>query len=164
VSTAAAVAAGRTVFNQHCSHCHSPNAHSPEPARDLRRLRIRYGERMTAVFYETVSEGRAAKGMPPWKEILSRAARARWHGRCQNDARRKCDPHPSTQECGVRPPVGPGLEDAASVAADRQHARSISDAVAGGGWQAMADQFKCTKCGKTSPKFTNCCGAPMKKA
>ena len=70
VSTADTVAAGRTVFNQHCSHCHSPNAHSPEPARDLRRLRIRYGERMTAVFYETVSEGRTAKGMPPWKEIL----------------------------------------------------------------------------------------------
>jgi len=28
----------------------------------------------------------------------------------------------------------------------------------------MADQFKCTKCGKTSPKFTSCCGMPMKKA
>jgi polar amino acid transport system substrate-binding protein len=65
-----AIAAGRTVFNQHCSHCHAPNAHSPEPTRDLRRLRIRYGERMTAVFYQTVTEGRAAKGMPPWKEIL----------------------------------------------------------------------------------------------
>jgi ABC-type amino acid transport substrate-binding protein/cytochrome c5 len=65
-----AVAAGRAVFNQHCSHCHSPNAHSPEPARDLRRLRMRYGERMSAVFYETITEGRSAKGMPPWKEIL----------------------------------------------------------------------------------------------
>jgi len=65
-----AVAAGRAVFNQHCSHCHSPNAHSPEPSRDLRRLRLRYGERMTAVFYQTVTEGRAVKGMPPWKEIL----------------------------------------------------------------------------------------------
>jgi ABC-type amino acid transport substrate-binding protein/cytochrome c5 len=65
-----AIGAGRSVFNQHCSHCHSPNAHSPEPARDLRRLRIRYGERMTAVFYETVTEGRTAKGMPPWKEVL----------------------------------------------------------------------------------------------
>jgi len=70
VSTTDAVAAGRSVFNQHCSHCHSPNAHSPEPARDLRRLRIRYGERMTAVFYEAVTLGRSAKGMPPWKEIL----------------------------------------------------------------------------------------------
>jgi len=64
------VTAGRAVFNQHCSHCHSPNAHSPEPTRDLRRLRMRYGERMTAVFYETITEGRSAKGMPPWKEIL----------------------------------------------------------------------------------------------
>ena len=64
------VGAGRAVFNQHCSHCHSPNAHSPEPARDLRRLRIRYGDRMSAVFYETITEGRSAKGMPPWKEIL----------------------------------------------------------------------------------------------
>lgn len=64
------VAAGRAVFNQHCSHCHSPNAHSPEPTRDLRRLRMRYGDRMTAVFYETITEGRSAKGMPPWKEIL----------------------------------------------------------------------------------------------
>jgi len=27
----------------------------------------------------------------------------------------------------------------------------------------MADPFKCTKCGKTSPKYTNCCGVPMKK-
>ena len=70
VSTTDAVAGGRSVFNQHCSHCHSPNAHSPEPTRDLRRLRIRYGERMTAVFYEAVTLGRSAKGMPPWKEIL----------------------------------------------------------------------------------------------
>jgi hypothetical protein len=31
------------------------------------------------------------------------------------------------------------------------------------GWQPMADMFKCPKCGKTSPKFTNCCGTPMKK-
>src|SRR6266436_1591454 len=70
VSTTDAVAAGRSAFNQHCSHCHSPNAHSPEPARDLRRLRIRYGERMTAVFYEAVTLGRSAKGMPPCTEIL----------------------------------------------------------------------------------------------
>src|SRR5262245_2521507 len=71
------IAAGRVVFNQHCSHCHSPNAHSPEPTRDLRRLRIRYGERMTAVFYETVTQGRSTKGMPPWKEILKQEDIAR---------------------------------------------------------------------------------------
>lgn len=27
----------------------------------------------------------------------------------------------------------------------------------------MADAFKCPKCGKTSAKFTHCCGTPMKK-
>jgi len=27
----------------------------------------------------------------------------------------------------------------------------------------MVDPFKCPKCGKTAPKFTNCCGMPMKK-
>jgi hypothetical protein len=27
----------------------------------------------------------------------------------------------------------------------------------------MAGQFKCAKCGKTSDKFTQCCGAPMKR-
>src|SRR5258708_3768368 len=70
VSTADAVAAGRTVFNQHCSHCHSPNAHSPQPAPDPRRLRIRYGERMTAAVYETGSEGPTCQGMPPGKEML----------------------------------------------------------------------------------------------
>src|SRR5207249_10993188 len=70
VSATAAIAAGRSVFYYHCSHCHSPNAHSPEPARCLRRLRIRYCEHMTAVFYEAVTLGRSAKGMPPWKEIL----------------------------------------------------------------------------------------------
>jgi polar amino acid transport system substrate-binding protein len=69
-STPDTVAAGRAVFNQLCSHCHSPNAYSPEPSRDLRRLRIRYGERMTAVFYETVTQGRVTRGMPSWKEIL----------------------------------------------------------------------------------------------
>src|SRR5262249_144843 len=70
IPTADPVAAGRAVFNQHCSHCHSPNAYSPEPTRDLRRLRTRYGDRMTQVFYETVTEGRSTKGMPPWKALL----------------------------------------------------------------------------------------------
>src|SRR5262249_33335191 len=37
------VRAGRHLFNQHCAHCHAPNALSPEQSRDLRRLRLRYG-------------------------------------------------------------------------------------------------------------------------
>jgi polar amino acid transport system substrate-binding protein len=58
------VPAGRSVFNQHCSHCHAPNAQSPEPSRDLRRLKRRYGDQRIAIFYSTVTEGRPAKGMP----------------------------------------------------------------------------------------------------
>src|SRR4029450_8761316 len=54
------VPVGRSLFNQHCSHCHSPNAQSPEPSRDLRRLKRRYGDERTSVFYATVTAGWAA--------------------------------------------------------------------------------------------------------
>jgi ABC-type amino acid transport substrate-binding protein/cytochrome c5 len=64
------IAAGRSLFNQHCAHCHAPNAMSPEPSRDLRRLRRRYGETRSQVFYTTVTQGRSDKGMPPWAEAL----------------------------------------------------------------------------------------------
>lgn len=66
----AALAEGRTLFNVHCSHCHSPNATSPDPVRDLRRLDHRYGERVNDVFYETVTKGRPTKGMPTWGPVL----------------------------------------------------------------------------------------------
>ena len=62
---------GRSVFNQHCSHCHSPNAQSPEPTRDLRRLKRRYGEQGIDVYYATVTAGRPTKGMPPWGHALT---------------------------------------------------------------------------------------------
>jgi polar amino acid transport system substrate-binding protein len=65
------VPVGRSVFNQHCAHCHAPNAQSPEPSRDLRRLRRRYGDQRIDVFYATVTTGRSAKGMPPWGQALS---------------------------------------------------------------------------------------------
>jgi polar amino acid transport system substrate-binding protein len=65
------VPVGRSLFNQHCSHCHSPNAQSPEPSRDLRRLKRRYGDERTSVFYATVTAGRTTKGMPPWGQALS---------------------------------------------------------------------------------------------
>lgn len=61
---------GRSLFNQYCAHCHAPNAISPDPPRDLRRLRLRYAERMAEVFYFTVTHGRPDKGMPNWKGIL----------------------------------------------------------------------------------------------
>lgn len=70
----AAVPAGRSAFNQHCSHCHAPNAMSPEPSRDLRRLKQRYGATMAQVFYAAVAEGRPDKGMPKWSDILDAEA------------------------------------------------------------------------------------------
>ena len=63
-------AEGRSLFNQYCAHCHAPNAISPDPPKDLRRLRLRYAERMPEVFYFTVTHGRPDKGMPNWKGIL----------------------------------------------------------------------------------------------
>jgi polar amino acid transport system substrate-binding protein len=62
---------GRSLFNIHCSHCHAPNAVNPDARTDLRRLRLRYGEDMTRVFYTTVTEGRPSNGMPSWKATLS---------------------------------------------------------------------------------------------
>ena len=62
---------GRSLFNQYCSHCHGPNAVQGERPRDLRRLYIRYGNKASTVFYETVSTGRMDMGMPVWKGILS---------------------------------------------------------------------------------------------
>lgn len=64
-----AIAAGRSLFNQHCSHCHAPNAMSPEPSRDLRRLRLRYAASAADVFYTTVTRGRPDRGMPPWNNL-----------------------------------------------------------------------------------------------
>ena len=61
---------GRSLFNQHCSHCHAPNAMSPEPTRDLRRLALRYGSRMREMAYATITVGRVDKGMPAWKDLL----------------------------------------------------------------------------------------------
>jgi polar amino acid transport system substrate-binding protein len=63
-------AQGRSLFNQYCAHCHSPNAISPDPPKDLRRLGLRYAEKMPEVFYFTVTHGRPDKGMPNWKGIL----------------------------------------------------------------------------------------------
>ncbi len=62
--------AGRSLFNQYCAHCHSPDAVSPDPPRDLRRLKRRYGEKIADVFYFTVTHGRPDKGMPNWKGVL----------------------------------------------------------------------------------------------
>src|SRR5438309_8104 len=54
---------GRSLFNQHCSHCHAPNAASPEPTRDLRRLTLRYGSRMREAAYATIPVGKRPRGV-----------------------------------------------------------------------------------------------------
>ena len=43
---------------------------SPEPSRDLRRLKLRYGVKMTPAVYAAITNGRPDKGMPAWKELL----------------------------------------------------------------------------------------------
>ena len=67
---AEAIAAGRRAFNQHCGHCHGPNAFNPEPSRDLRRLKRRYADETAQVFYGAVAAGRPTKGMPTWGDVL----------------------------------------------------------------------------------------------
>jgi mono/diheme cytochrome c family protein len=62
---------GASLFNQYCSHCHGQWADQGERPRDLRRLRIRYGDDAIAMFYTTVSTGRLDKGMPVWKGVLN---------------------------------------------------------------------------------------------
>ena len=39
---------------------------SPDPPRDLRRLKRSYGKNMANVFHFTVTHGRPDKGMPDW--------------------------------------------------------------------------------------------------
>jgi mono/diheme cytochrome c family protein len=70
---AARAAEGRSLFNQYCAHCHAPNAVSPDPPKDLRRLKLRYGEKMGEVFHFTVTHGRPDKGMPNWQGVLDDA-------------------------------------------------------------------------------------------
>ncbi len=65
------VVEGASLFNQYCSHCHGPNAVQGERPRDLRRLKIRYGDNAIDTFWTTVNGGRMDKGMPVWKDAIS---------------------------------------------------------------------------------------------
>lgn len=68
------VEAGRTLFNTNCSHCHGPNAESPEKSIDLRRLKRKYRDEADQVFQTTVEKGRPDKGMPTWGGVLPPAS------------------------------------------------------------------------------------------
>ena len=61
---------GASLFNQYCSHCHGQWADQAERPRDLRRLKLCYGDDMIVTFYTTVQNGRMDKGMPVWKGVL----------------------------------------------------------------------------------------------
>lgn len=65
-----AIGAGRETFNNHCSHCHAPNALSPVRERDLRRLKLRYGDKWREVAATAIKNGRPDNGMPPWNDLL----------------------------------------------------------------------------------------------
>ena len=70
-STTAVFSEGQSLFNQYCAHCHGPNAVQGERPRDLRRLKLRYGDTWRARFLATVDQGRPERGMPSWKGTLS---------------------------------------------------------------------------------------------
>jgi hypothetical protein len=60
----------RSNFNNKCSHCHAPNGASPVQERDLRKLKVRYGDDWKKVTYDTITKGRIEYGMPVWGGIL----------------------------------------------------------------------------------------------
>lgn len=62
------VAAGRSRFNDICSHCHGANGASPISERDLRRLKARYKEDWSETALKTIKAGRIELGMPSWKD------------------------------------------------------------------------------------------------
>ncbi len=66
----ASIERGRTLYNNNCSHCHGPDAASPDAKIDLRRLTRRYHEDKDTVFNDTVHKGRPDKGMPTWGGVL----------------------------------------------------------------------------------------------
>ena len=66
----AIIVKGRSLFNVHCAHCHGFNAIQGMRKRDLRRLTIKYKDKMTLVFLTTVLNGRVEKGMPSWGGIM----------------------------------------------------------------------------------------------
>jgi polar amino acid transport system substrate-binding protein len=70
-ASAADIAEGRQIFNTTCAHCHGHDAVQGEQRRNLRMLRIRYGDKMAETFLYTVTHGRVSKGMPNWRDVFT---------------------------------------------------------------------------------------------
>lgn len=62
-----AIERGRQTFNGNCAHCHGEDAATDDPYFNLPQL---LSDKSDAFFYQTVTNGIDAKGMPPWKTIL----------------------------------------------------------------------------------------------
>ena len=58
--------AGRVQFNDRCSHCHGTDGFSPVRERDVRYLKIRYGDKWQETAMTTIKNGRPDNGMPTW--------------------------------------------------------------------------------------------------
>ena len=65
------IAEGKEVFNGTCAHCHGPDAVQGVKKIDLRRLKLRYGDKALNMYWKTVHEGRPTKGMPTWKGVFT---------------------------------------------------------------------------------------------
>ena len=65
------IAEGKEVFNGTCAHCHGPDAVQGVKKIDLRRLKLRCGEKALNTYWKTVHEGRPTKGMPTWKGVFT---------------------------------------------------------------------------------------------
>lgn len=63
--------AGRVEFNSRCSHCHGSDGYSPVRERDVRFLKLRYGDKWQEVAATTIKNGRPDFGMPTWGGALS---------------------------------------------------------------------------------------------
>jgi mono/diheme cytochrome c family protein len=62
---------GWKYFHVYCFRCHGVDAIGADLAPDLRRSVSDQGSVTRDVFITTVTEGRLAKGMPSWKQVLS---------------------------------------------------------------------------------------------
>ena len=65
-----AAMAGRVQFNDRCSHCHGTDGYSPVRERDVRYLKLRYGDKWQETAMTTIKNGRPDNGMPIWGQIL----------------------------------------------------------------------------------------------
>jgi mono/diheme cytochrome c family protein len=63
-----AVAAGRRVFAEHCSHCHGENAQGTKKRPSLHSDRIQH-EATVGDLHWILTNGNMGKGMPPWTKL-----------------------------------------------------------------------------------------------